>query len=411
LTKLPNAEWLKARRLQLLFDLLCDGDGEARINGGAVRNSLLGEPVSDVDVSTNLLPDEVIARFSAAGLKTVPTGIEHGTVTAVIEGVPFEITTLRADIETNGRHAVVRFGSDWVDDARRRDFTINALYVDRNGVVYDPLDGMEDIKLRRVRFIGEAEDRIKEDHLRILRFFRFFAWYGRGAPHREGLKACVRMRQSLQALSVERVWKELKKLLSAPEPSRAVLWMRQTGILSIVLPESEKWGIDALPRIVRAQSELGWDADPLLRLMTMIPPDQGVAELLSARLKFSKAEQKRLFDWASSTAPSAQISDTGLSKLLYRGSKEGIVDAIRLELARLREAGRDDDKALLAAAAVNRLLDFSLSWQRPKFPVKGRDLIARGAIPGEEIGRRLEVLENRWIESGFVLGKEALLKQ
>ena len=213
----------------------------------------------------------MIKRLENESIKVVPTGIEHGTVTAVINKRPYEITTLRADIETNGRHAVVQFGRDWREDAMRRDFTINALYVDKNGNVLDPLDGIDDIEARRVRFIGVAEDRINEDHLRILRFFRFFAWYGRGAPDRESLNACVRMKHLIAELSVERVWNEFYKLLNAPDPARAILWMRQSGVLNVVLPESEKWGIDAFQRLVRTEGELEWTGDTLLRLMAIIP--------------------------------------------------------------------------------------------------------------------------------------------
>lgn len=407
--RLPNADWLEARPLQHLLEILCERGEEARVNGGAVRNSLLGESVADVDISTTLLPQQVIERFDAAGFKTIPTGIDHGTVTVVIDGAPFEVTTLRSDIETDGRRAVVRFGRDWAEDALRRDFTINALYVDREGVVHDPLGGMEDIEARRVRFIGEAEDRIKEDHLRILRFFRFFAWYGHGAPDRDGLRACVRMRQTLTSLSAERVWKELKRTLSAPDPSRAILWMRQAGILSLVLVESEKWGIDALSRLVRTQQELNWGDDPMLRLMAIIPPNLAAVETLAGRLKLSNADGKRLADWASSTLPSSEISELALAKKLYGGSQQGIIDTMRLELARLREAGASDDEALMAAAAMGRLLDFALSWTRPKFPVKGRNLIARGIKPGREMGEQLKALEECWIESGFMLGKKKLL--
>lgn len=409
--KLPNAEWLENQDLQSLLEILCANGEEAMVNGGAVRNSLLGEPVADMDISTTLLPESVIERLGNESIKVVPTGIEHGTVTAIINKRPYEITTLRADIETNGRHAVVRFGRDWREDAMRRDFTINALYVDRNGKLLDPLDGIDDVEARRVRFIGIAEDRINEDHLRILRFFRFFAWYGRGAPDRESLKACVRMKHLVAELSAERVWSELNKLLCAPDPARAILWMRQSGVLNVVLPESEKWGIDAFQRVVRTESELDWVADPLLRLMAIIPPQANIVESLCVRLKTSNSVRSRLEEWAVSVLPPVDSDTSDLGKALYQGSRQGISDRMKLELARLREEGARDDNALIDASKIAKLLEFAASWQRLQFPVKGRDLIALGMKPGKKMGDKLNALELKWIESGFSLGKKTLLSK
>ncbi len=406
---LSDAGWLNEPELQKLLSILNANGEEARVNGGAVRNSLLDEPVSDIDLSTTLEPQAVIKRLTSAEIKVVPTGIEHGTVTAVIDGKSFEITTLRSDIETNGRHAVVRFGRDWCEDARRRDFTINALYADADGRVFDPLGGLSDLEKKVVRFIGEPEDRINEDHLRILRFFRFFAWYGHGAPDREGLKACVRLKQSLDLLSAERVWKELRKMLTAPDPARAILWMRQAGVLSVVLPESEKWGIDGVPRLLQAENQLGWGVDPLLRLMAMIPQRSGSVEALGVRLKLSNKECKRLENWATSTAPMPNLGLAEFGKILYRGLQQGIIDATRIELARLREAGAHDDGALKDAARMDQLLTYAGNWQKPEFPVKGRDLIEKGVKPGIKLGKTLEEMENRWIESEFKLGKPELL--
>ena len=225
-----------------------------------------------MDIATTCLPDEVTKRAEANGFKCVPTGIAHGTVTVVVEGTPYEVTTLRADMATDGRRAEVAFGRDWKVDAARRDFTVNGLYADLDGRVIDLVGGIADIKSRTIRFIGDPEARIREDHLRILRFFRFFAWYGKGRPDAEGLKACARLKETVKQLSAERVWAELKKLLSAPDPSRALLWMRQSGVLSVALPESEKWGIDAVHGLVAAERDLSWPRDPLLRLMSIIPP-------------------------------------------------------------------------------------------------------------------------------------------
>src|SRR5690606_18366286 len=238
-------------------------------------------------LATTHLPEDTMRLAKDAGFKPVPTGIEHGTVTVVVRGRPFEVTTLRTDIETNGRHAKVVFGTDWQKDAERRDFTINALYAKVDGTIVDHVGGLADIETRTLRFIGDAEARIREDYLRILRFFRFFAWYGSGRPEADGLRASARLKDGLNQLSAERVWVELKKLLSASDPSRALLWMRQSGVLSVILPESEKWGIDAIHSLVRTEQELDWPTDALLRLESMVPPDAARVSEMGKRLKMS----------------------------------------------------------------------------------------------------------------------------
>ncbi len=289
---IAHADWLKAADLQRLLAAL-SGDGEAaRVAGGAVRNALLGQAVSDVDIATTNLPDDTIRRAEAAGFRTVPTGAAHGTVTVISRGKPYEVTTLRADIETDGRHAKVVFGRDWARDAERRDFTINALYAEADGRVIDLVGGLADIEGRVLRFIGDPETRIREDYLRILRFFRFFAWYGSGRPDAAGLKACARLKEGLDRLSAERVWSEIKKLLLAPEPARALLWMRQSGILSRVLPETDRWGIDLVHPLVETEAALGWRPDPLLRIEAMVPPDVERMGALAERLRLSRAEAR-----------------------------------------------------------------------------------------------------------------------
>ena len=254
-----------------------------------------------------LPPAEVIARAEAAGLKTAPTGIAHGTVTVIADGRPFEVTTLRRDVETDGRHAVVQFTTDWKEDASRRDFTMNALYCDVAGEVLDPLGGLADLQAGRVRFIGSAEDRIREDYLRILRFFRFFAWYGEGRPDAEGLKACARLKAGLATLSAERVWAELKRLLQAPDPTRALLWMRTTEVLQKALPES--WGIDAIHRLVAAERAEGWPPDPLLRLEAILPPHRARIDALAERLRLRAPRRRGCIAWAD--APEADPGDVG----------------------------------------------------------------------------------------------------
>lgn len=397
-------DWLKSKKLQALFDVLCAEGGDARVAGGAVRNALMGMPASDVDLCTTLLPQVVVERLEAAQYKAVPTGIDHGTVTAVIKGEAFEITTLRKDIETDGRHAVVEFGTDWEADAKRRDLTINGLYCDRNGKVFDYVDGYKDILAKEVRFIGDAATRIKEDSLRILRFFRFFAWYGGGRPDAAGLKACAAGRELLAGLSVERVWMELKKMLAADDPGRAILWMRTAGVLGAVLPETHKWGTDAMPGLLRLEQEQNWQPEPLFRLMGMVRPDVETVKALSKRMAFSNKETQRMVAWAGNPAPKADTSLSELEKLLYHGDVQGFIASMKLEVVYLR--GREEDEA---ANEMLKLISHAQDWQRPVFPIQGQDLIAVGMNPGPDMGERLKVLEETWVNSAFVLSREELL--
>jgi poly(A) polymerase len=406
-----KAEWLGDAKLQALLAAL-NADGEqARIAGGAVRNALLGQPVSDVDIATTTNPDETMRRAKAAGFKAIPTGAEHGTITVVAGGRPFEVTTLRADIETDGRRAKVHFGRDWKLDAERRDFTINALYSEADGHVVDLVGGLADLESRTLRFIGDAETRIREDFLRILRFFRFFAWYGAGRPDAEGLKACARLKDGLDRLSAERVWSELKKLLSAPDPSRALLWMRQAGVLTRILPESEKWGIDAIHALVATEASLGWPADPMLRLEAIVPPDAVRMATMAERLRMSRAEADRLAEWARSDTPTPTLTEGAFAKMLYRGDPGGIADRLKLALASARSKAVQDDKAMMEAGGYSRLLGFAAKWQRPEFPVNGKDLAALGVGKGPKVGEMLRGLENAWVDSGFALERGALLER
>ncbi|KXO76065.1 CCA tRNA nucleotidyltransferase [Brucella anthropi] len=404
-----KADWLKAKPLQALFKALNRDGGEVRVVGGAVRNTLLGTKVSDVDLATTHLPEETVRLATEAGFKPVPTGIEHGTITVVVQGHPFEVTTLRQDIETNGRHAKVAFGTDWKADAERRDFTINALYVTADGTVIDDVGGLADIESRTLRFIGDAEQRIREDYLRILRFFRFFAWYGSGRPEAEGLRASARLKDGLSQLSAERVWSELKKLLSAPDPSRALLWMRQAGVLNLILPESEKWGIDAIHGLVRTETDLGWPTDPLLRLESIIPPDSVRMEEMGKRLKMSNAERARLEAWARADAVKPELSEQALKKTIYRGSKQAVLDRIRLAYAAARADAAGSDDAMIRAGGFARLLDAAEHYDAPVFPVTGSDLLALGIEKGPGLGEALRSLETFWIDSGFSLDRATLL--
>ncbi|MBJ6134231.1 CCA tRNA nucleotidyltransferase [Ochrobactrum sp. Q0168] len=406
-----TALWLKSKSLQALFKALNRDGGEARVVGGAVRNTLLGTAVSDVDLATTHMPQETIRLAEEAGFKPVPTGIEHGTITVVVQGHAYEVTTLRKDVETDGRHAKVAFGTDWKADAERRDFTINALYATADGTIIDHVGGLADIETQTLRFIGDAEQRIREDYLRILRFFRFFAWYGSGRPEAEGLRASARLKDGIEQLSAERVWSELKKLLSAPDPSRALLWMRQGGVLNLVLPESEKWGIDAIHGLVRSEADLGWSADPLLRLESIVPPDAVRMEDMGKRLKMSNAERARLEAWARADAVKPELSEQALKKVIYRGSKQAVVDRIKLAYAAARADAAGSDEAMIRAGGFSRLLETAEHYEAPLFPVTGGDLLALGVEKGPGLGKALRSLETFWIDSGFSLDRATLLEK
>ena len=402
-----EAEWLRDPDLQRALAALSRNGEEARVVGGSVRNALMGLPVTDIDIATTALPEAVIEAGREAGFKAVPTGIAHGTVTLVANRRPFEVTTLRRDRETDGRHAEVVFGRDWETDARRRDFTINALYCDADGAVVDLVGGARDIETRTLRFIGDAAARIEEDYLRILRFYRFFAWYGEGRPDADGIRATARLKGGLERLSAERVWAEMRKLLAAPDPSRALLWMRQAGVLSAVLPESERWGIDGIHALTRVEAERDWPADPLLRLMAIVPPDAARMADLAARLKLSRAERDRLTAWAMSEPLSARMSDTALRSALYFGDAEAVRDRLRLALVASSsgEAGQEAADRL----RLDAMLRTAKRFEKPKMPVSGADLSAAGIAAGPDMGATLRRLEAAWVDSGFVLDRAALL--
>lgn len=397
--------WMTADSLRPVLEALeAARPGGSRFVGGCVRNAILGDPVDDVDIATQLEPDTVTKALESAGLKAVPTGLEHGTITAVSGGEAFEITTLRKDVSTDGRRAVVAFTEDWGEDSRRRDFRINAIYADFDGQVYDPQNGLKDAENREIVFIGDADDRIREDYLRILRFFRFFAWYGSGRPDRDGLLACSRHKAQMETLSAERVWAELKKLLTAPDPGFALRWMWTVSILETLT--GSKFGVDTASRLPALEQAQGWEIDPLLRFMALLPPRVERAETIAAKLKLSNVEKGRIMDWARLShglqrgeGLGDEISEADLNAALYRDGAQPFLD--RAILAWADEPERD----------LGDFVSQLKSWERPEFPVSGKDLIAQGYEPGETLGKELKSLENKWIESGFSLDRAALLDQ
>jgi poly(A) polymerase len=408
MSSLAGRDWFEKPALKRIFALLNADGGEVRIVGGAVRNALMEQPVVDVDLATTLTPDVVVERAKAAGIKSVPTGIEHGTVTLVIDGEGFEVTTLRRDVETNGRHAQVAFGTDWQTDAERRDLTINALYADEKGEIIDLINGLPDIETGTVRFIGDAAMRISEDYLRILRFFRFFAHYGSGRPDADGLRASARAKDKLGTLSAERVWSELKKLLAARDPSRALLWMRQSGVLTEILPETEKWGIDAIHGLVATEQSLGWAVDPMLRLAAIVPPDKDRLAALAARLRLSKAEAAFLIHWASAPVIDPEMKETALDRLLFRQGVDGVKTRLKLALASARADISAGETAMQKVARLSTLLTRAEKFHKPAFPLGGADVMAAGIEAGPKVGEVLKSLEEKWIDVNFSLDRAAL---
>ena len=381
--KLPPASWREREGLAALLDALGAREGLTRIVGGAVRDTLLRLDVADIDCATSLPPEEAQDRITAAGFKAVPTGIAHGTVTAVIPGGPVEVTTLRRDVSTDGRRATVAFTDDWREDAARRDFTINALSADPvTGEIYDYFGGTSDLEAGLVRFIGDPLIRIAEDHLRILRFFRFHARFGRGEPDPAGLAACAQRANDLMALSRERIADEMLKLLTTPDPAPTVNLMLAHRILEPVLPEIEGAGAARLDRLMALETQLGVAPDPLRRLAALLPASEKIAEDIGVRLKLSKAAQRRL-----ALAAHPDPAPANPLPLAYNIGREGAIDRLLLRSA-------DPD----AIAERYRLL---ADWKKPVLPLKGGDLITRGLRAGPVVAGTLQAVERQWIEEGF----------
>ena len=377
---LDAARWRRRSGIRRLLKALGAADGLTRYVGGAVRDELLGLPVNDIDLATRIRPEEVVERLEAAGIKVVPTGIEHGTVTAVSDGQPVEVTSLRRDVSTDGRRATIAFTDDWKEDAARRDFTINALSADpRTGEVFDYFGGLDDIRARRVRFIGDPEARIAEDHLRILRFFRFHARFGSGDPDLQALDACTARANDLMALSRERIADEILKLLGLPDPAPTVAVMLDRAILKPVLPEMEPAAFACLKQVISDEREAKFEPDALRRFSALLPPEPLLAEKIAARLKLSNKARKRLAcagERALGASPEA---------LAYRVGTECAIDRLLL-------AGEPAKAATLAG------------WRAPRLPIGGGVLIARGLAEGPAVARTLRRIEDRWVEAGFPKG-------
>jgi poly(A) polymerase len=387
-----GGDWLHSAPIRKVFAALKAGNAEARIVGGAVRDAIIGRPVREIDIATTALPEEVMRLASEARLGAHPTGIDHGTVTVVADGMPFEVTTLRRDVETDGRHAVVTFTTVWQEDAARRDFTINALYCREDGTLYDPVGGLDDLRKRRVRFIGDPETRIREDYLRILRFFRFSAAYGNGQLDPTGLAAAVALKHGLSQLSPERIRAEILKLLAARNAAEVVSAMHDSGVLQLAIPATAH--PERLARLQAIERALGQPPDALARLAALAIDEPSEAKSLAQHLRLSNAEAEALQKAAIvDAALDPATPEAAARALLYQLGPNAFGRAVRVAWARSGAAVGD------AGWRVRALLPDR--WKAPKMPFAGANVVALGVPPGPRVGSVLKAFEDWWIAQDF----------
>lgn len=402
---LGQPHWMTAPETAAVLDALeAEGGADcARFVGGCVRNRLVGRPVDDLDIATILTPDRVTAALKAARIRVVPTGIDHGTVTAISNHRPHEITTLRRDVTTDGRRATVAFTEDWAEDAQRRDFTLNALYARRDGGIYDPTGhGVADAKAGRIVFVGDPEQRLREDHLRNLRFFRFYAWFGKGAPDPAAVAACTALRDHVDGLASERISKEVLKLLAADDPRAAVRLMAETGVLEVILKGPANLArFDAL---VEIETDQLFETDPVLRLAALLPDDQLAASRLAERLRFANADRDRI---VAALAPTPVLKS-------WMSPRE-----IRREVYRIGQP-TFRDRAKLAWAASPRtattmqwrgLIALVEGWSPPTLPLTGQDILSAGVPKGPMVGQVMREVEDWWIDHDFLDDKLSVIEK
>ncbi len=390
--------WMTTPETRKLLAALGDG----RFVGGAVRNALLGWPVNDIDIAVPMPPEETLKRLEAAGIKAVPTGFEHGTVTAIVNGRPFEVTSLRQDIATDGRHAIVAYTDDWEEDSARRDFTMNALYAGADGGIFDYHGGVDDLLAGRVRFVGDAGQRIREDYLRILRLFRFHAWYGKGDMDPDALRAAADAKAGLAQLSGERIAKEILRLLEAQNPVPSLRLMAASGVLSQILPYALQ--MPRLENLVLIEAENRFAPDATLRLAALLPDEEEVARAVAGRLKLSGVDRTRLESLAMAQEKiPAHLSAADVRRLLYRTGAALFRDRVLLSWA----------AAPRGAAAIQwrMLLSIADGWERPRFPLTGREAMAIGLAEGPAMGQALAAVEAWWLEQDFLPDAAALLEK
>ena len=396
--RLHDAPWLREGPAARVLKLLNADGEEARVVGGAVRNALLDLPIGDIDIATTAVPEEVNRRAKAAGIKSVPTGIEHGTVTLVVDAKPFEVTTLREDTETFGRRAKVAFGRDWMRDAERRDFTVNGLSADAEGNIYDYVGGLEDVAARRVRFIGEPSRRIAEDYLRILRFFRIHAAYGAGEPDRAGYLACIAGHAGLENLSAERIRVEILKLMVADGAAGSVKAMVEGG-LSLPIFGGVAY-IGPFAALISIEQALGLKPDPIRRLGALAVAVTEDARRVASRLRLTNAETKALDSMGHRWWRLARMDEARARRRLYRLGEERYRDRLLLAWARSGDASND--------TSWRELADLPARWTAPKFPLRAADFLARGIAQGPELGQALALAEDAWLAAEFPLDQASL---
>ncbi len=397
--RIETQPWMVAPETRAVLDALRAGGATVRFVGGCVRDAVAGRAIADIDLATDAPPERVVELLKAAGLKAIPTGIDHGTVTAVSAGRPYEVTTLRHDVETDGRRAVVAFTDDWEADAARRDFTMNALSLEPGGLLHDPFGGIADLRAGRVRFVGDPHQRIAEDVLRLLRFFRFYAHYGTPPPDPDALLACREMAHLLPRLSAERVRVELLKLLAAPDPAAVVGLMRDEGVLDHFLAHAT--AIGRLDRMAAIEAALGLN-DPLRRLAALLPVDADTASHLAHGLRLSKAERDRLVAMAEpDEAVTPDMDGPARRRALYRLGAATWADLVLVAWA--------DGTADPTDAGWRGLIAESKSWKQPRFPVTGADVKRLGVAEGASVGETLRAVESWWIDGDFKAGRKECL--
>lgn len=375
----------------------------ARFVGGCVRNTIVGRPVDDIDIATTLTPDRVILALKAARIRAVPTGIDHGTVTAISAHVPHEITTLRRDVSTDGRRATVAFTTDWAEDAQRRDFTLNALYARRDGTIFDPTGhGVDDARAGRIVFVGDPEQRLREDHLRNLRFFRFHAWFGRGDPDPSAAAACARLRDGIEGLAAERISKELLKLLAADDPRDAVRLMHETGVLEVILKTPAN--LARFDGFVAVETDQLFECEPILRLAALLPDDQVAAGRLAARLRLSNGDRDRLVAALAPTpALKSWMSPREIRREVYRTGGKTLRDRAKLAWAAA--------PGTAATMQWRGLIALAEGWTPPPFPLTGADVMKAGVPKGPLVGQVLKEVEDWWIDHDFLDDKFSAIEK
>jgi poly(A) polymerase len=412
---LAQAPWLRAPETRAVLDALKAAGFEARVVGGAVRNTLLARPVADIDIATTALPEQTITAAKAAGLKTIPTGLQHGTITVIADHVPFEVTTLRTDVETDGRHARVAFTADWAADAGRRDFTINALYCDASGTIQDPIGGLTDIEPPRIRFIGDATARIREDYLRILRFFRFTAEYTDGTLDTAGLAACEAERTGLARISSERIQVELLKLLVAPNAQPVLVIIHARGFLRELLGDEDTRthsdGIHVFARIIEIEKHLQSAPCAILRLAALLPqPVEGgaidaLAKAVATRLRLSNADRDFLLSAVTPAIGHTPVPNANLARAaLHAGGAARFQARVLLAWAHRQSAPTD-------APDWTSLYRLPERWTPPVFPLSGDDLIAAGLSPGPDLGAQLDAMQAWWYDHGLEPDRQTVLAE